>query len=109
MGCFFFLTDFVTRANWSVQHGRKTNYSKVVGSERDTEDGSSLSDEEGEHSVEKFMLCSFAHHACSPLLQGSLHEEELCKVVLTCHFSLDVLYLCQEFSDLWSLCTVAAF
>ena len=31
----------------------------------------------------------------SPLLQGFLHEEELGKVALTCHLSLDVLYLCQ--------------
>ena len=27
-------------------------------------------------------LFSFAHPACSPFLQGFLHEEELCKVVL---------------------------
>ena len=40
--------------------------------------------------VENLVLCSLAHHACSPLLQGFLHEEELCKVALTCHFSLDV-------------------
>ena len=46
--------------------------------------------------VENFMSCSFAHHACSPLLQESLHEEGLCKVTLTCHFSLDVLFLCQD-------------
>ena len=50
----------------------------------------------GEHTVENFMLCSFAHHACSPLLQGFLHDEELCNVALTCHFSLDVLFLCQD-------------
>ena len=30
------------------------------------------SDEEGEHNVENFMLCSFAHHVCSPLLQSFL-------------------------------------
>ena len=36
------------------------------------------------------MLCSFAHHACSPLLQGFLHEEALCKVPLLCHFALDM-------------------
>ena len=35
--------------------------------------------------VEKFMLCSFAHHACSALLQGFSHEEELCKVTETWH------------------------
>ena len=56
----------------------------------------SFTNEEGEHSVENFMLCSCAQHACSLLLQGFLHEEELCKVALTCRFSLDVLYLCQE-------------
>ena len=56
----------------------------------DAEDGRTCSDEEGEHNVENFMLCSFAHHACSPLLQGFQHEEELCNVALTCHFSLDV-------------------
>ena len=39
----------------------------------------SSSEEEGEHNVENFMLCSSAHHACSPLLQGSLHQEELCE------------------------------
>ena len=32
------------------------------------------SDEEGEHTVENVMLCSFAHRACSPLLQGFLHQ-----------------------------------
>ena len=30
------------------------------------------SDEEGDHNVENIMLCSFAHHACGPLLQGVL-------------------------------------
>ena len=52
------------------------------------------SDEEGEHNVENFLLFSFAHPACSPLSQGFLHEDELCKVALTCHFSLDVTFLC---------------
>ena len=62
----------------------------------DTENGRFSSDGEGEHNVENFMLCSFAHHACSPLLQGCLHQEELCKAALTCHFSLDVISLCQD-------------
>ena len=53
------------------------------------------SDEEGEHNVENIMLCSFAHHACSPLLQGFLHEKELCQVALTCHSALDFTFLCQ--------------
>ena len=62
---------------WAARRGR-------VVSERETEDDSSVSDEEGGHNVENFMLCSSAHHACSPLLQGSLHEEEPCQVALTC-------------------------
>ena len=45
--------------------------------------------------VANFMLCSFAHHACSPLLQGFLHEE-LCTVALPRHFSLDVIFICQD-------------
>ena len=77
-----------------------TTYEKVVDFERvtssDAEDGRSFSDEEGDHNVENFLLCSFAQHACSPLLQGFLHQEELCKVALTCHFSLDVMFLCQD-------------
>ena len=32
------------------------------------------------------------------LLQGFLHEEELCKVALTCHFSLDVIFLCEDWA-----------
>ena len=42
------------------------------------EDGLFSSGEEGGH----LALFSFAHPACSPFLQGFLHEEELCKVVL---------------------------
>ena len=53
------------------------------------------SHKEGEHDVENTMLYSFAHHACSPLLLGFLHEEELCKVAQTCHSALDVIFLCQ--------------
>ena len=45
------------------------------------EDDRSSADEEGEHNVESFMLCSVVHPACSQLLQGFLKEEELCKVV----------------------------
>ena len=41
---------------------------------------------EGEHNVE-FVLSSLAHHACSPLARF-LHEEELCKVALTCQLLL---------------------
>ena len=62
----------------------------------DDEDGRSFTDEEGEHKVENFMLCSFAQHACSPLLQEFFDEEELVEVAFMCHFSLDVLYLCQD-------------
>ena len=49
-------------------------------------------DEESEHSVENFLL----YLACSPLLRCSPHEEELCKMALTCHFSSDVIVLCQD-------------
>ena len=72
-----------------------TIHQKVMVCERDTEDGQFSSHEEHEHHVENFVLCSFARHACSLLLQGCLHGE-LCEVTLTCHFSLDVLYLCQD-------------
>ena len=43
-----------------------------------------VSEIDGEHNVENIMLCSSAHHACSPLLQGNVQEEDLCKVSLTC-------------------------
>ena len=47
-------------------------------------------------SDEHFVLCSVAQHACSPLLQGGLQEEEeVCKVALACHFALDVILPCQ--------------
>ena len=65
----------------------------MEGTSSDKEDGR-FSDEEGEHNVEKFMLCSFAQHACGPLLQRIL--EELCEVALSCHLSLDVIFLCQD-------------
>ena len=55
----------------------------------DEHDLLSSDDEEGEHNVENFML---AHPACRPLLQGFSHDEELCKVALSCHFSLDVIF-----------------
>ena len=55
----------------------------LEGMSSDDENDLLSSDEEGEHNVENFMLCSFAHDACSPLMQGFLHEEELCKVALT--------------------------
>ena len=51
------------------------------------------SDEEGEHTLENIMLCSFAHHACRPLLQGFVNEEELSKVALTCE--LGAIYMFQ--------------
>ena len=49
------------------------------------------SDEEEEHNVENAMWCSFAQDACSPILQGFVHEEELCQVASTCHFGRDLL------------------
>ena len=65
----------------------------MEGMSSDAEDGLFSSEEEDEHNVENFMLCSCARHACSPLLQGFLHEKALCKVALACHFSLDVIFL----------------
>ena len=62
----------------------------MEGTSSDDENDLLSSDEEGELNVENFMLCSFAHPTCSPLLQGFLHEEELCKVALTRHFSATV-------------------
>ena len=59
------------------------------------EDDLFSSDEEAEHNVEDILLCSFARHARSPLLQVFLYEEELRKVALTCYFALDVIFLCQ--------------
>ena len=50
----------------------------------DTDNGESFSGEEGVHRAQKFMLCSFAHFACSPLLQAFLHKEEMCNVASTC-------------------------
>ena len=47
----------------------------MKGTSSDTEDGRSFSDEDGVHNVENFVPCSFAHHACSPLLQRCSHEE----------------------------------
>ena len=44
----------------------------------DTEDGESFSGQDEEHNVENFMLSSFAHFACSPMLQAFLDEEEQC-------------------------------
>ena len=42
----------------------------MEGISSDIGDGMFSSDEEGEHNVDNFMLSSFAHHSCSPLLQG---------------------------------------
>ena len=58
------------------------------------------SDEECEHNFfskkkKNFMLCSFAHPACSPLLKVS-YTKKRCEVALTCHFSLDMIFLCQD-------------
>ena len=66
----------------------------IGGMSSDDEKDIFSSDEEGEHNVENLLVFSFAHPACSPLMQGFLHGEELCKVALICHFSLDVTFLC---------------
>ena len=55
-------------------------------------DGSASEKMEDVHNVENFVLCSFAHHVCRPLLQGGVQEEELCSVALTCHFALNVTF-----------------
>ena len=67
----------------------------------DTADGESLSGEDGEHRVERLVLCSLVNCKCSPLLQGFLHEEELCLVALTCHCSLDVWFLSERSGSLF--------
>ena len=51
------------------------------------------------HNVENFVLCSCAHHACRPLLQGGVQEEELCEVALCSECE----NLCV--SELWRLCS----
>ena len=58
----------------------------MEGMSSDDENDLLSSDEEGGNSVEIFTLCSFAHPAHSPLLQGFLDEAEVCEVALTCHF-----------------------
>ena len=65
----------------------------MEGTSSDDENDLFPSDEDGEHNVEHFMLCSGVHLACSPLLQSFADEEELCAVALTCHCSLDVVSL----------------
>ena len=64
--------------------------------------------------MENLLLCSFAHHACSPL-QGFLHEEELCEVTLPCQFFVRRVVLQSgvelvfEFSDMWSFWSLVFF
>ena len=48
------------------------NKNPTIHEATDDEDGRSVTDEEGEHNVENFMLCSFSHSTCSPLLQALL-------------------------------------
>ena len=66
----------------------------------------------------RISCCSFAQHACSPLLQESLREVMLCKVVLTCHFFVGHVVPLSEvsgalleffFLTVVSLSTVAVF
>ena len=52
----------------------------MEGMSSDVENDLLSSDEEDKHNVENCVLCSCAHHACSPLLQRCLHEEEQRKV-----------------------------
>ena len=61
----------------------------------DTEDGRPLADEEcerGELHALLFLGIVRAVRSC----RSFLHEEELFKAALTCLFSLDVLFLCQD-------------
>ena len=48
-----------------------------------------------------------AHHACSPLLQGGLIEEELSKVALTCHPALDVIFRCHDRTQVFNVSNLA--
>ena len=50
-------------------------FGMMEGLSLDAHDDFLFADEEGEHNVENFMLCSFVHHACNPLLQGFLHHD----------------------------------
>ena len=59
----------------------------MEGMSSDAEDDLFSSSGEGDHNVDNFMLFSFAHHACNPLLQGFLLEE-LRKVTLTWRVSM---------------------
>ena len=62
-------------------------------------DGSS-SDEDEEHTLGNISLCSSALHVCGPLLQETLHAEELCEVALTCRLAFDL--ICVKI-ELWRL------
>ena len=60
-------------------------------------------DEENGHNMENFAMCSFAHHASSPRLQGLLKEEELCNAALACDFALDVFVPLSGLTEPWRL------
>ena len=49
--------------------------------------------------MENILWCSLANHACSPLLQEYVYEEELCRVALTCRLALDVICLMSRPCD----------
>ena len=68
----------------------------MEGMSLDAEDDLFSSDVEGGHNVENIMLCSFEHHGCSPLLQGFLHDEELCKSGSDLSLALDVIFPCED-------------
>ena len=63
---------------WSQRRLARFAVGMMEGMSSDEEAGHFSSVEEGQHKMDNFVLCSFAHHACSPFLQGFLHEEELC-------------------------------
>ena len=63
----------------------------------DAEDGVFSSEEEGGHKVETFVLCSFATSCVQSALARSLARRKSCAMAtLTCHFSLEVIFLCED-------------
>ena len=56
----------------------------MEGASADAENGGSSSDEDGEHMWTMSCCRSFAHRTCSPFLQGFVHEEELCTLLVGC-------------------------
>ena len=62
---------------------------------QDCNDNEAGSSEDEKHNAWDQMLELFAHHACSPVLQRCLQEEDVWKAALSCHFALDVFSMCE--------------